>query len=74
MATTFNTRYIREQGGGVYGAPVRRLGYSRWEADLVKSSQQLVSRFWSRSREVRFKRKSERVRAVMRKRETIEPR
>ena len=56
------------------GAPVRCLEYSRWEADLVKSSQQLVSRFWSRNREVRFKRKSERVRAVMRKRETIEPR
>ena len=56
------------------GAPVRRLEYSRWEADLAKSSQQLVSRFWSQSREVRFKRKSERVRAVMRKRETIEPR
>ena len=41
---------------------------------MVRSSQPPLLRLWSQNREIRFKRKSGSVRAVMRKRETIEPR
>jgi hypothetical protein len=70
----FGSINLRMSSGFAISAPVRFLIYSRCEPDPVRSSQPLVLRFWSRSREIRVKRKSGRVRAVMRKLEAVEPR
>lgn len=41
---------------------------------MARSSQPPLPRLWSQNREIRLKRKLGSMRAVMRKRETIEPR